>query len=210
LSALKDPEPDIRAKAARGLGKLANPGAVKDLMALAGDPYWLVRLHTVRALGLIGAPESIDTVKERLLDSNWQVRRAAAEALGQMKEDALPALADVLLNNHDRYAREQVLEELQRIGMIRRIIEGLGEKREEARKDSERMLHAVIINGALSPIVNAMEREGPEIRKRIIEVLRKAGGAPALEVITNTIDRDADPGVRETATAALEALQATT
>ncbi|MFQ5442204.1 MAG: HEAT repeat domain-containing protein [Thermodesulfobacteriota bacterium] len=210
LAALKDPEPDIRAKAARGLGNLANPAAVRDLLELAGDPYWLVRLHTVRALGLIGAPESIEVVKGKLLDSNWQVRRAAAEALGHMEEDALPALTDVLLNNHDRYAREQVLEELQRIGMIRRIIEGLGEKREEARRESERTLHAVIINGALSPIVNAMEREGPEIRKRIIGVLRRAGGAPALEVITNTIDREVDAGVREAAEKALEALQSST
>ncbi|GMR04507.1 MAG: hypothetical protein BMS9Abin23_0405 [Thermodesulfobacteriota bacterium] len=207
MLALKDPEPDIRAKAAKGLGTLAHPAAVKDISALVDDPYWVVRLHSVRALGLIGAPESVDVIKQKLLDSNWQVRRAAAEALGRMEEDALPVLADVLMNNHDRYAREQVVEELERIGMVKRLIGRLVEKRDEVREDAEQTLCALIINGALSPIINAMESEGPEIRRRIIEVLKRAGGERAVDIVRDALEKDPDPAVKQEAATALEALQ---
>ncbi|MBI5810582.1 MAG: HEAT repeat domain-containing protein, partial [Deltaproteobacteria bacterium] len=111
-NALKDPEQDVRAKAAKGAGKLKDRGALAGLIALLADPHWVVRLHAARALGLIGDINAIPHIKARLNDENWQVRRVAAESLGRFGGAAYPALMEVSLKDSDRYAREQADDEL--------------------------------------------------------------------------------------------------
>lgn len=201
--ALFDREPDVRAKAARGLGKKRGRSAITDLMILTEDPFWVVRLQCARALGLIYAPQAIEKLKQRLLDTNWQVRRAAAESLGLMKEHSLGALRDILLYHEDAYAREQVVEELQRSGLVWRVVESLDDGRDEVRKLAEDMLYAIARNGAFSPLINALKKCSPAAKRIIVGILGRFRAERAVEAIKSVANTDADPEVRKAARAAL-------
>ncbi|MBI5491970.1 MAG: HEAT repeat domain-containing protein [Deltaproteobacteria bacterium] len=122
IEALSDTEQDIRAKAAKGLGKIRSVAALPHLCSALRDPFWVVRLHAARALGLIGDPRAIEAVKSGLVDRNWQVRRVAAEALGELGDAAYPALLEVFLNDDDRYAKEQAAFTLEKAGVMDKLI----------------------------------------------------------------------------------------
>ncbi len=201
--ALFDREPDVRAKAARGLGKKRGRSAITDLMILTEDPFWVVRLQCARALGLIYAPQAIEKLKQRLFDTNWQVRRAAAESLGLMKEHSLGALRDILLYHEDAYAREQVVEELQRSGLVWRVVESLDDGRPEVREAAEDTLYAIAKNGALSPLINALKKCSPAAKRIIVGILGRFRAERAVEALKAVAGTDTDPDVRRAARAAL-------
>jgi HEAT repeat protein len=76
-------DPDIRARAARVLGRLAAPGAVRLLRQALDDPAWPVRAQAAAAL--LEAPLDAGTLEAlalRLSDSAYWVRLNAAETLG--------------------------------------------------------------------------------------------------------------------------------
>ncbi len=200
---LFDGEPDVRAKAAKGLGKKKAISAVKHLMILTEDPSWVVRLHSIRALGLISAVNAVDKIKLCLLDSNWQVRRAAAEALGFMGEYALEALRDILLNHEDAYAKEMVVEEMQRTGLVWNVVKGLDDEREDVRKMAGDTLYAIGEQGAYAPLINALGRGTPEVRSRMIEILGRFNSRRVMDALRATADNDADAEVRRAARAVL-------
>lgn len=118
---LKDPEQDVRAKAAKGIGKLKFREAIPMLMEALGDPYWVVRLHSARALGLMKDPVAIAPLKERLGDKNWQVRSVAADALSRIGGRSFVEMLNVFLDSTDKYARDQALDELGRKGVHGRM-----------------------------------------------------------------------------------------
>jgi len=198
---LLDSEPDVRAKAAKGLGKKGALCAVNQLMMLTEDPSWVVRLHSTRALGLISDPKSINRIKLRLFEENWQVRRAAAEALGRMKNEAMEPLRDILLNHEDAYAKEMVVEEIQRTGLVRAFVDGLEDESEVIRKKAEDTLYAIGVNGAFAPLINALESGSPEVRRIIVGILGRFKAARAQAAIKATADSDSDAGVRRAARA---------
>lgn len=125
LRLLEDPEQDVRAKAAKGLGRIGYGGATGALTNALNDGFWVVRLHSARALGLIGDASAAPELKAALLDKNWQVRDVAAEALGRLGGMAIADLLTVFVDSTDRYASDQALDELCRIGLYDRIAKGL-------------------------------------------------------------------------------------
>jgi HEAT repeat protein len=205
LSALKDQEPDVRAKGAKGLGRLGDiDGVVEPLKKLISDEYWVVRFQCVRALGLIGSEDAVETFKAAIGDPNWQVRRAAAEALGKRGLKSVKEFADVMLRSTDRYAKEQVAEELQRSGLIYAFIENL---RDPARsKASEELLFDVGKNGVVSPLLDAMGDSDPEMRCRVASLLGRIGNFRAREVLERAAVKDNDLKVKLEAEKALEHL----
>ncbi len=204
--ALDDPEPDVRAKAAKGLGMLGPPGPVERLGELTEDRYWVVRMHSVRALGLLGDRGSLEVIKQRLFDSNWQVRRAASEALGRMKEVSLPLLRDILLNSTDRYAREQIAEELQRSGLVEELIDSLDDTDEGVRTQAAELLKALASGGALSPLIHALDAKGPGIRLEIVRILGVTGDHRVVEALKTRAENDDDIRVRDEAASILKGM----
>ncbi|MBE9527947.1 MAG: HEAT repeat domain-containing protein [Proteobacteria bacterium] len=125
IDILTDTERDVRAKAAKGLGKITDISSVPPLSLITKtkDPFWVVRLHVVRALGLIKDPIAIECIKERLGDNKWQVRSAAATALGTIGAEAYLVLVEQYLKSNDQYTREQVQEELAHSGIIDSLVD---------------------------------------------------------------------------------------
>jgi len=118
---LGDPEHEVRAKAAKGLGKLKVREAIPLLLAALKDPDWVVRLHSARALGLIGAESAIQPLKAALTDKSWQVRAAASEAMALAGGAGFIELLNVLIDSSDRYARDQALDQLSRAGFYTKL-----------------------------------------------------------------------------------------
>src|SRR5262245_12486823 len=79
LEALKDPQPEIRAAAARALGWKGNLEAVPALRERveASDEAKVVKAAAVRALGVIGEPSSRALVVGRTGDPDAAIREAA-------------------------------------------------------------------------------------------------------------------------------------
>ena len=207
LEALTDTEPDVRAKGARGLGRIKEAElVVEPLTKLYDDETWVVRYHCVKSLGLIGDKSSVDLFKRAITDSNWQVRRAAAEALGSFGVSAIKELTDVMLRSNDRFAREQVAEELQRSGLIYAIIENL--RNPAGSKVSEEMLFDVGKNGVISPLLEAMEDPDPVMRRKVAALLGRIGNFRARDILERSARDDADLQVKLEAGKALESVPA--
>jgi HEAT repeat protein len=100
LNALHDPDPGVRAEAARGAGQVNAVGALDVLQALVrGDPSPTVRKAAVYALGMLGDAAALETLLAALLDHDEaeDVRGIAAEALADLGDQrAIPALVQQL------------------------------------------------------------------------------------------------------------------
>lgn len=84
VAALRDTSDEIRAMAARNLGELKDPAAVKWLtkaIELDGEPR--VRGTAAWALGQIAGDEAVEGLAVAMRDRSWHVRVAAADALGR-------------------------------------------------------------------------------------------------------------------------------
>ena len=205
LSATADLEPDVRAKGARGLGVIKEAdGALEPLTRLYDDEVWVVRYHCVKSLGLIGDKSSVELFKRAVSDANWQVRRAASEALGSFGVPAIKELTDLMLRSDDRFAREQVAEELQRSGLIYAIIENLRDPGGSA--TSEEMLFDIGKNGVISPLLDAMDDASPVMRCKVAALLGKIGNFRARDVLERSVKDDENLKVKLEAGKALETL----
>ena len=203
LRALSDLEPDVRAKGARGLGVIKEAdGVIEPLTRLYEDEVWVVRYHCVKALGAIKDECSIELFKRAIADANWQVRRAASEALGGYGLSAIKELTDVMLRSTDRFAREQVAEELQRSGLIYAIVESL--RNPAGSKPAEDMLFDVGRNGVISPLLDAMYDPDPIMRCKAAILLGRIGNFRSREVLERSARDDENLKVKLEAGKALE------
>jgi len=111
-SCLLDPHPDIRARAAHGLGLIGDPGTTPDLVAALQDQEWPVRAMAAKSLGRLGDPSAILPLREAMKDRRWWVRYNSGEALRHMGNAGLEALTD-MLGSDDPYARHMAVAQLE-------------------------------------------------------------------------------------------------
>ncbi len=82
-----DPEPEVRACAARVLGGIATGDSDEPLMKLVADPDGMVRTAVVEAVA--GRRGFVSEVVRLLRqDGDWNVRFAAVKVLGELKDEA--------------------------------------------------------------------------------------------------------------------------
>lgn len=95
--ALADPDVQVRAEAARALGRTASQAAVPALVFALKDDSVEVRRWAAQALGAIRNLASTPALIEALRDRDVGVRRTAAQALGHLRaQGAVSALAEAL------------------------------------------------------------------------------------------------------------------
>jgi HEAT repeat protein len=112
LAALKDPNSDVRSKAAEALGNSRDPGAVPSLIAVLKDPTDAVRSRAAEALGKIGDSTALNPLLAALENplnilsgfkgADDNVLPAVAKALGKMGTAAVGPLITVLKNRDHR------------------------------------------------------------------------------------------------------------
>ena len=112
-----DPNPDVRARAADVITHLNDIRTVPALLTLLDDSEWFVRLHATRALAECRV-FPLEALGRRLTDTHWRVREAAAQAIGAHGQEGVNFLLAHFHATDDRYSREQVVEQLERAGLI--------------------------------------------------------------------------------------------
>ncbi|MDR7420468.1 MAG: HEAT repeat domain-containing protein [Armatimonadota bacterium] len=204
LVALRDPDGEVRARTARAFGRIGDPGAVVPLAQTLADPVWFVRLQAARALGALAHRRAVRPLVGALTDESWQVRAAAASALRGLGDLAVPALTAFLYESRDRYAKEQVVEELQRTPFLHEQIEALDQADSGSAFAAHRFLQEMARHGATAVLLDAVRRHVRQgVRRRLVAVLATIDVPRVIAVLHDLAEHDRDPGVRDAARRAL-------
>lgn len=109
---LADADPEIRATAARVVGKLGDAQSVPALTKLLSDPEWYVRAAAAKAFDSMHVDEATTRALTRSLsDETWWVRVNAAHALAQQGNGGVEALL-AAAEGQDAYSRDAGLAAL--------------------------------------------------------------------------------------------------
>ncbi len=176
---LNHAHPEIRSKAAKALGKIQDPSAVPALLSMEDEPIWYVRLQVCRALGLLRDTRGVHFLLNRLLDSNWQVRAAASEALLKVEPPAFDAIVQALEQGQDRYAKEQIAEEMQRSGIVEGLINSLEDPPDASREFKKGLLRTLAALGVQSLLTWASRNHPSKVvRDEVLNILKSVEGSP--------------------------------
>jgi HEAT repeat protein len=109
---LAAPDPELRATAARVVGKLADQESSAALGRLLHDEEWYVRAAAAKAFSSLAQEEASQRRLAGLLeDEVWWVRANAAHALAQHGNEGVDALL-AAINGQDEYSRDAALAAL--------------------------------------------------------------------------------------------------
>jgi HEAT repeat protein len=137
----EDPQPEVRACAAKALSVASLPVAIPALASLVRDDTWFVRLRAVAALNQIPHPRTIPILLEAVRDSNRMVRMRAAAALAKFEHETVEILQSIV-NSRDRYALHAMISALELGGGFEKVMAQLADPmlRDEA---ASLLLHAL-------------------------------------------------------------------
>lgn len=121
-----DPNPEVRACAAKALSVAPLPVAIPALANLVRDDAWFVRLRAVSSLNQIPHPRVIPPLVEALRDSNRLVRMKAAAAVAKFEHETLEILQTVA-GSHDRYALHAMIAAVELAGGFDKVIAELAD-----------------------------------------------------------------------------------
>jgi HEAT repeat protein len=85
-SAMNSPTEDTRLEVATAFGDSPHRSAVKLLLRMKEDSYWLVRLRVAQRLATVNTMESRAVLHKLLKDENEDVRKAATEGLKKINQ----------------------------------------------------------------------------------------------------------------------------
>lgn len=106
---LTAPDPEIRATAARVVGKLGDQVSAPALERLLSDGEWYVRAAAAKAFASLVQEAGAQRLLAALLEDDvWWVRANAAHALAQHGEDGLDTLL-AAIDGQDNYSRDAAL-----------------------------------------------------------------------------------------------------
>lgn len=90
-----DPSVEVRARAARSLGRMGSPRAVQPLLASVEEGPLAMRAQAIWALGEMGALEALPVLRGTLLGRAHHLSELAADALGLMGPKGISVLREV-------------------------------------------------------------------------------------------------------------------
>jgi len=185
-----------RVRAARALGEIGGPEAVRPLVNAVDDVEMRVRLAAVRALGRTKQLPALNALVAVALDRPPRpdrVRHAAAETLAQAADPRTAAALIGLLNNKDGWVDRHAREALTRIG--RPAVAPLGKvllDRDQGvrlRVAAARSLGTIGGREAVVPLDRAMRagEAGDAVAEAATKALAKIGGQNAVEPLIHAL-----------------------
>lgn len=159
LIMMADTSAELRASAARGLGRVSAEVALAPLCELARDREWFVRLRAVVALGRFVEHGAVPALVRALTDRNRMVRQRAAWALIRSHR-LVPDVIREVVNAGDNYGIQAVVAELDMCGLYTSVIDRL----QTAAGDSDRLASALEwARSQLSPKTASAPEAKPEV-----------------------------------------------
>lgn len=165
---------EVRAKALKLLETDADKldsSQIEKVISLLKDSAWFVRLYALRLLKKIKGNKVHYALATSLFDSHWQVRKEAATALAGRGDVSLDIFLQTL-HYKDRYAQETICEEIEKTGLVGRLIENLASENEEKYKKSKEILtimHSLNFSTPLHEYLKSGESE--KIKEEINKIL---------------------------------------
>ena len=194
MESLGDVSPEVRAKAAGGLGKIRDARAVDRLLEmLLSDPIPFVRTRVAQALGAIGHPKVIDHLIHVLKDPEWWVRIRAIEALEQIGVDSSGALL-IALEDDDEEVRRRAAMALERMGYVQEGIATL--EKEGFRPDIYKILLLVGKAGVTEVLYESIRRATGSGRVLLVRLAGDIGDGKAGPLLRAVLSECDDPSLR--------------
>ena len=103
---------NMRASAARALGRMRAIQSATSLLGALKDDEWQVRAQAAWALGRCRAPIAVYSLTTKVTDKSWWVRRHSAYALAEIGDEGRQALLSIAESSADPYARDMAHEAL--------------------------------------------------------------------------------------------------
>lgn len=173
-ASLRDPHPDIRARAAHAMGLIGDPGFSDDLVAALGDPEWAVRAMAAKSLGRLGGAKAVPRLCEAITDRQWWVRANAGEALRSLGPAGREALIK-MLDADDTYARHQAVAQLEEGRIIDEYIGDLASPDPEKRAAAIRFVEKIISLKRVDHLSHeAIEHTQEGVRRTLLDILGRS------------------------------------
>jgi HEAT repeat protein len=218
LSALQDPDRDVRRCAADALDRLdwkpredeagayywiaknqwmncveIGAPAVDPLIIVLSDPHPEVRRAAAATLGILGDEAALESLLAALRDDDGLVIAAAAEALGCLKDRrALEPLLDVLRNPHWQ-ARAAAAEALGRIRLsaaVEPLLTALPDDSSHVREAIVEALGYLGDHRAVEALIEALGHGDEDVHRAAAEALGRLGDRRAVPVLQMVLDPD--------------------
>ena len=127
----RDTSAEVRGRTGEIIALLPNPRSTMVLHRLLLDPQWYVRLRTVQALARPRHSNALmlPGIRECLRDSHWRVREAAIHTLITLGAPGRQELYENFLRSADQSNREQIVEAMERSGLMASLVASYGEGR---------------------------------------------------------------------------------
>ena len=90
-----DPSVEVRARAARSLGRMGSPRAVQPLLGCVEDGPVATRAQAIWALGEMGALEALPVLRTTVMEASHHLGELAADALAAMGPAGTQALGEI-------------------------------------------------------------------------------------------------------------------
>jgi HEAT repeat protein/beta-lactamase regulating signal transducer with metallopeptidase domain len=205
MARLRDDNSEVRAAAARALGRIAEPMAIPALIAALDDSDKDVRRAAVSALGHFEREVPAAPLRKMLESEDAEIRHEVAHLLGNLEDDeSIPALAGLTLDlNLD--VRIAAIEALANIG-ARTAVDALRARlvdlNEEVRLAALEALDHLEIRVDEKIILQGLEDVNADFRYRSIQFAAHQQLANAVPVLIRMLN-DPNGEVREGAAEAL-------
>ena len=178
--AAQDESIDVRARSARVIRHFHDAEATVTLRALLLDKNEFVRLHTVRACADACYAELVGDIGKRITDSRWRVREAAVKTLATFGRAGRQELENHFMATTDQYASEQLIDEMQRAGIIAEMLPALGRQNGESAQASG-VCSKMVRMGKTSLLMDLLIHE--------TRVSRWVSPSPSAEPVSETAQR---------------------
>jgi HEAT repeat protein/outer membrane protein assembly factor BamB len=211
LEALKDPDRQVRLRAAEALGHDGDPNALAELKRVMLNDHWDVSEVAIKAIGNLGGP-AVPVLIESLRDSRPFVRWEATAALGRMgTPDAAGPLA-AQARDAEPLVRVAVAEAM---GCIRgsACLAALSEAAQD--KDAAVRLAAVAALGKFDPepalpsLLKALDDPSRLVRIKAVAALGRRNSEAVVRALRERADKEGDPAVKRALDAALREIGGT-
>jgi serine/threonine-protein kinase len=199
---------DAKAVIFRLLEHAPNKSIIPDLIPLADNEDWWLRLHVARLLGEFSDSACVSALTKLLEDQHKSVRLEAVTSIHRIKgQEAIPGLTN-RLRDGDLKVQTAAIDALIDIcdaKSVPQLLEVLKDESEYARRAAVEVLNAVATTEAIQDLVRAIRDEDWWVRVRAADALGTLGGPKVVNGVVGLLN-DPDDFIRRYAVEILNAV----